>query len=481
MSITQEFGVQDVKAPEPGHGDPGQGRMLAYSSGSFPVGMLLLAISVWLMRLYCPTPDEIAAGRSLLVDPAVFGLISAIVMFFGAIADPLVGFYSDRLSGKKGRRMPFIKVGLPFLLAGFLFVWFSPLAGIDDTASGWLNATWLFVNLLALHVSFTVVVNPYLALMPEVWESEKGRVRVSIWMSIFNALAQIFVFIVFGPFISNYMDGGTFLGFQVQDGFKLAAVFGTTLTLITFLPVLALIRERPHSKAKEVPWGLFKACWETLKNPAFIPYIIAGSMMYAGMFLVQAALPYVVATQVVGETSTFAPISWLLGQGSDTISGLMLLGLVVFSILFYPLVDKLAQKYRRKSLFFFTLGTFLFVIPMVTVSGMLGIPAYIQLIVCCLLISPGLAVGLVVPRAILADIMDLDTERTGYKREAMYNGMEGLLQKIAGGLALMVQGFLFSSFGYSSEQPWGIVLTGVTAALMALIGIIAFTRYPIQK
>ena len=98
-----------------------------------------------------------------------------------------------------------------------------------------------------------------------------------------------------------------------------------------------------------------------------------------------------------------------------------------------------------------------------------------------LLVAPGLAIGLVIPRAILADVMDLDTERTGYKREAMYNGMEGLLQKIAGGLALMVQGFLFSQFGYSTEQPWGIVLTGVTASVLAIIGIIAFSRYPIQK
>jgi Na+/melibiose symporter-like transporter len=98
-----------------------------------------------------------------------------------------------------------------------------------------------------------------------------------------------------------------------------------------------------------------------------------------------------------------------------------------------------------------------------------------------LLIAPGLAIGLVIPRALLADIMDLDTERTGYKREAMYNGMEGLLQKIAGGLAMLVQGALFSRFGFSAEQPWGIVLTGATAGVMALVGIIAFTRYPIQK
>ena len=214
--------------------------------------------------------------------------------------------------------------------------------------------------------------------MPEVWQSENGRVRVSIWMSIFNAFSQIFVFVVFGPLISNYMDGGTFLGFTIQDGFKLAAVFGTVLTFLTFIPVMAVIRERPHSTAKEVPFGFFQACWETLKNPAFIPYIIAGAMLYGGLFLVQAALPYVVVTQVVGETSSFPPMAWLLSQGSDTISGLMMLGLVVLSIAFYPLVDRLAHKFRRKHLFMVSLSSFVVVIPIVTLSGMLGIPAHVQ-------------------------------------------------------------------------------------------------------
>jgi GPH family glycoside/pentoside/hexuronide:cation symporter len=481
--------------------EAGTGRMLAYSSGSFPVGMLLLAISVWLMRLYCPTPDEVEQGRKLLVDPAVFGMISAIVMLFGAVADPLVGFYSDKLTGSRGRRMPFIKIGLFFLLASFMLVWFPPLAGLNGSETGWLNlfknafsldfnigaptiinAAWLTAMLLVLHVSFTVVVNPYLALMPEIWESEKGRIRVSIWMSIFGALAQIFVFVVFGPMISNYMDGGgTFLGFAVQDGFKLAAVIGTILTFVAFLPVVIAIRERPHSAQKDVPYGLMKACWETLRNPAFMPYIIAGAMLYGAQFMVQAALPYVVATQVVNQTSSFAPMNWVLSQGPDTISGLMLLGLVVFSIGFYPLVDKLAAKYRRKTLMMISLAFFAICIPLVTLSGRMGIPAHYQLMVVCLLISPGLALCLVVPRAILADIMDLDTERTGYRREAMYNGMEGLLQKIAGGLALMFQGFLFSTFGYSTEKPWGIVLAGFTASVMSIIGIVAFTKYPIQK
>lgn len=68
-----------------------------------------------------------------------------------------------------------------------------------------------------------------------------------------------------------------------------------------------------------------------------------------------------------------------LSQGSDTVSGIMLLGLVVFSIAFYPFVELASRRIKRKTLFFFTLGTFLVVIPMVTLSGMLGVPAWMPI------------------------------------------------------------------------------------------------------
>ena len=77
--------------------------------------------------------------------------------------------------------------------------------------------------------------------------------------------------------------------------------------------------------------------------------------------------------------------------------------------------------------------------------------------------------------------MDFDAQRTGFRREAMYNGMEGLLQKVAGGLAPLVQGALFSAFGYSRAEPWGIVACGVAGGLLTLLGMLAFRFYPLER
>lgn len=439
-------------------------KMLAYSAGSLPTGILLLAVATWLMRLYCPSEDE--EGRALLVEPFWFGVVSSGVMFVAAATDLLVGYWSDRTRTRWGRRQPYIRFGLPFLATSFLLLWFPPAL-----THSYANLVWLLVMLGVLHVSFTVVVNPYLALMPEVWRTDAGRVRVSVWMAVFNTLAQVIAFAGFGVLISAFAKGGEVLGIYVPDGFKVAAVATFVVTLFGFLPTILWICETPHSAAKEVPFGLWSAALHTLRNPAFLPYIGAGAMLYAAQFLITAALPYLVLTQVVEDESQ-----------ADMVASLILLGLVVVTAFLFPLADWLARRFRKKDLFMACLGSFAVVLPVVTLSGQVpGVPAAVQVVASCLLIAPGLAIGLVIPRAILADVMDHDARRTGFRREAMYNGMEGLLQKAAGGLAPLIQGSLFASFGYSRAEPWGIVACGAAAGVLALLGMLAFRLYPLDK
>jgi len=445
-------------------GEKKLGPMLAYSAGNLPVGFLLLAVSTWLMRLYCPSADE--EGRTLLVNPDVFGTVSMLVMFIAALADPIIGHWSDRTRSRWGRRQPFIRFGLVFLAFFFLLVWFPPVRGESFT-----NVIWLFVMLGGLHISFTVVVNPYLALMPEVWRTDDGRVRVSAWMAGFNAIAQIVGFVMFGVLISLMTDGGDFLGIFVWDGWKVSALVCFALTLGGFLPTITSIHETPHGEEKEIPYSLFEAGLHTLKNPAFVPYIGAAAMLFAGQFLIVAVLPFLVVTQIAEDPSM-----------GDMMASLMLLGLVLVSAVLYPVAVKLADRYRKTQLMMASLMSFVVVLPLVTLSGRIPfVSPMVHLIVACALIAPGLAIGMVIPRAILADVMDHDAKLTGFRREAMYNGMEGLLQKIAGGLAPLVQGLLFAHFGYTSERPWGIVLCGAAAGLMALAGVISFKFYPLKK
>ena len=115
-------------------------------------------------------------------------------------------------------------------------------------------------------------------------------------------------------------------------------------------------------------------------------------------------------------------------------------------------------------------------------SGMVpGVSPLVHLALLLLLIAPLVSVFQVVPRTILADVMDHDEKLTGYRREAMYNGMEGLITKMASGLAPLIAGTLFSIFGNTAAQPLGIRLCPLAGSVMALAAFVAFLFYPLKK
>jgi Na+/melibiose symporter-like transporter len=123
------------------------------------------------------------------------------------------------------------------------------------------------------------------------------------------------------------------------------------------------------------------------------------------------------------------------------------------------------------------------ILPLFVVLGMVDDPAYKQYILWPLVVAVAFPVAMftVLQPAILADIMDHDTGLTGYQREAMYNGMQGLIQKVGWGLAPLMQGLLFSVFGNTVDRPWGILLAGLAAAVLCLAGAIWFLKYPLRK
>ena len=76
--------------------------------------------------------------------------------------------------------------------------------------------------------------------------------------------------------------------------------------------------------------------------------------------------------------------------------------------------------------------------------------------------------------------MDYDQKLTGYRREAMYNGMESLIGKVAIGLAGPIMGFMFSHFGYTEGHSLGIGLSALTGSILTFLAFGAFLFYPFK-
>jgi hypothetical protein len=78
--------------------------------------------------------------------------------------------------------------------------------------------------------------------------------------------------------------------------------------------------------------------------------------------------------------------------------------------------------------------------------------------------------------ALLADVIDADTARTGIRREAIYFGVQAILQKSMIGFSVVAFAFLQRAPGTS-----GLVWTSLLAGTFCLCGLVFFLHYRLRN
>lgn len=452
------------------------GQQFAYAMGNLCVSLTPWIIGGWLIYFYTGQDKK-------FISTTVCGLAMFIGRLGDALANPFVGYFSDRMNSRWGRRMPFLIFGAPFFTLTFILMWF-PIS----SQPGLANSIYLSFILFAYWVVYVAVVAPYLSLLPEITPYNEERIKISVYMSIFDVLAMIIGSVAIGIFVDRMREGVNIAGIFIPDGFKvMAIVIGLITGISVYMPVLK-IKETPYSESKAVPFSFFDACKHSFKNPSFLPYVISISFYRIAIDVVVAAIPFMV-TRVMGQ--------------SEEIAGYLQGAIVIAAAFLFVLVDKMATKLGKKRIFLYSIILFAILLPLIAtiqyypflgklvlwggksfkieVADSLATEKLIHGFILFLLFSAPIAVVFVVPRAIFADIVDHDEQLTGYRREAMYNGMEGLITKFAAALAPVITTQLFQWFGSSSDNPGGIILTGPISALLLMAGYFAFKSYPFEK
>jgi GPH family glycoside/pentoside/hexuronide:cation symporter len=114
----------------------------------------------------------------------------------------------------------------------------------------------------------------------------------------------------------------------------------------------------------------------------------------------------------------------------------------------------------------------------VSIAGMETTGAVLLANIQMFLLGYPVAVLLVIPNAILADISEVDGHQRGINREAMFFGTQGLFMKINYGLASAIVAALFATYGKDVATPLGVKLSGPVASVFALVGFLVFFLYP---
>ncbi|MCX6034060.1 MAG: MFS transporter, partial [Chloroflexi bacterium] len=120
------------------------------------------------------------------VKPAYAALAIFIGRTWDYINDPLIGFFTDRVRSRWGRRRPFLLLGLiPFGLM-FAMMWYRP-----PTESQFLLCAYYALAYFLFDTSYTFVTMPYIALTPELTQDYDERTSLTTYRMAFSIIGSL--------------------------------------------------------------------------------------------------------------------------------------------------------------------------------------------------------------------------------------------------------------------------------------------------
>lgn len=231
---------------------------------------------------------------NFLSSATIIGFIMTIDNYLALFIQPTVGFYSDRIHTRFGRRMPFIMIGMP-LAAVFMFL-------IPQTSSLY----GLIFALLFMNLSMSLYRSPVIALMPDI-TAKQHRSKSN---SIINFMGGI------GSLIA-YVIGGKL--FEMNEGYPF--ILSGFLILFSFTVLFLRIKEKRdvlHYEAAEEKRNLIQGlgiAWQDRNARNLLFAICSWFIAYNGVetFFTKYGVSYLGITPSQATlTLSFISVSFLI-------------------------------------------------------------------------------------------------------------------------------------------------------------------------
>ncbi|MEM7639934.1 MAG: MFS transporter [Pseudomonadota bacterium] len=198
-----------------------------------------------------------------------------IALIIDAVSDPVVGYWSDNLRSRLGRRHPFLYAAAIPVAIAYFFVW-NPPTGLDG---GSLFA-WLLTLTIIVRVGYTLFEVPSLSLAAELSQDYDVRTMLMSYRYFFAWIGGLTIQVMLFAVFLEPSDGDA-QGFQHIPGWNMyglvAAIAIFSAIAITALGTHHRIPnlKKPPAKRKLTLARIFSEIWETLSNPSFRALFVA--------------------------------------------------------------------------------------------------------------------------------------------------------------------------------------------------------------
>ncbi|MBD5469708.1 MAG: sodium:solute symporter [Lachnospiraceae bacterium] len=437
------------------------GKIWLFATGQFGWSLLSGLISNWLVYFYQPDEASIAQGQTIFIPQGlvvlgiftVIGGITACGRLFDAVTDPFIASLSDRCTSKKGRRIPFLKwASLPLALSTVLVFW-SPVNQISR-----INAIFLFAMVMLYYLSITAYCTPYNALIPELGHNQQERLNISTIIS-FTFIAGTAV-----AYLAPVIWGTLIPVFGRVNAIRVTfAVMAVIAFVCMQIPVWS-INEKEYVNTVPSQDSAFSSLVSTFRNKEFCKFVGSDILYWIAITMFQTGLPFFVTS---------------LLKLPETMTTIYFVGMTALSLVFYIPINKLAPKFGKKKLI---LAAFVIFALAYLYTGFLGkislISANAQGLILMVTASLPMAVFGILPQAVVADIAQSDSKRTGNNREGMFYAARTFSFKLGQSLSMLLFTAV-STIGTASGAGYRIAAFG--AALFCILGGVIFLLYNEHK
>ncbi|MEM1196083.1 MAG: MFS transporter [Pseudomonadota bacterium] len=395
---------------------------LAFGLGAVAPGVIKSGFSFFLLIFY---------SQVVGLDAWYVGLAVTIALVFDAISDPMVGYWSDNLRSKWGRRHPFMYMAALPISASFFFLWVPP-AGASQITLFW----YLLVLSIIIRTAMTFYHTPNSALGPDLTTDYQERTKLYS-LRYFIAwtganMVSVFMFIaVFPKFQTEEYEAGQFN----PDAYVSFGLIGSCVILASILVSSLGTHSRikylntPPSKRDLTLKLVFKELFETLSERSFISLFVAALFaavatgMSTGLSLIFMAYFWGFTEEQIGvfSLSTFAAafVGFVLAPFvSRTVGkkyGAMIVGLVAFGGYPLPIVLRLMDVLPPN-----------------------GTPFIFWFLSAVNVIDTGLIICFqILFASMIADLVEQSELKTGRRSEGVFTAAETFVKKAVEGLGVL--------------------------------------------
>ncbi|HVR89825.1 MAG TPA: MFS transporter [Novosphingobium sp.] len=414
----------------------------AYGFGSVALGVTETGFNYFLLIFY---------SQVMGLDSRMVGIAVTVALLFDAICDPIVGFWSDHLRSRWGRRHPFMYgSAIPVALSYFL-LWNPP--------SDWGHEQ-LFWYLLLLSILvrtfITFFETPSSALVPELSADYDERSSLAGFRLFFgwsggNVMTVLMFFVIFPAAVTATISNGQFN----REAYTTYGVIASALILVSIM-VCAL---GTHGRIAHLAPPLVSQTMSIRSIFSELRQTLA-SRSFVGLF--GAAVLGAVATGLSASLA-FYFTTYFWGFSPQQI-GIIVLGVFVSAAL-GALIAPIASRRLGKKRGAIIIGLVAFlgsplpiVLRLIDVLPPNGAPFIFWFVLITNTLDTALVIGFqILTVAMIADLVEQAELRTGKRSEGLFFAAVSFVRKTVLGLGLVAASLVLTMADFPADAQQGEV------------------------